>query len=107
MIDLEKISHEELAGLLLKSDDTAILEEMARRINLGLIPLATVGFSELSNKKLSKLDNLIFENCGWAIAEIYKRMKDGRIQTRTVTIEEVREMYRKAKEKYSAEKKAS
>lgn len=108
MTNLRKIPDKKLARLLHESDDMAILEEMARRINLGLIPLATVGFSKLSNKKLSKLDNLIFENCGWAIDEICKRMDDGRIPKRVVTIEEVREMYRKAKEQYSSlEKKAS
>ncbi len=74
---------------LIETDDMSVLEEMARRINLGLIPLAMVGFSELSNRKLKRLETLT--NCDWATEEFCKRMDDGRIPTRVVTIEQVRE----------------
>ena len=98
MINLKKISHKKLTKLLIESDDIAFIEEMARRINSGLIPLAIIDFSKLSNKKLSGLDNLTFENCNWVYKEIYKRIKDGRIPSRVVTIEEVRDMYRRARQ---------
>ena len=57
-----------------------------------------INFSKLSNKKLSLLDNLIFANCNWALEEICKRMDDGRIPSKIVTIEEVRDMYRRARQ---------
>ena len=96
MIDLKKISHKKLARLLLESDDMNVLEEMARRIKLGLVPLALVGFSELSNRKLKRLETLT--DCDWTTRELWQREKDGRIPPgKVVTIEEVRDLYRRAK----------
>ena len=89
MTDLTKISHKRLVKLLHENDDMDIIKEMSRRIKLGLIPLAMVEFSTLSNKKLSLLET--FSNCGWALEEICKRMDDGRIPSRVVTIEQIRE----------------
>ena len=98
MINLKKISNKKLSELLCSGDNEIVIEEVARRINLGLIPLAMINFSKLSNKKLSLLDNLIFANCNWALEEICKRMDDGRIPSKVVTIEEVRDMYRRARQ---------
>ena len=97
MINLKKISNKKLSELLCNGDNETVIEEVARRINLGLIPLAIINFSKLSNKKLSRLDNLIFANCNWALEEICKRMNDGRIPSKVVTIEDVRDMYRRAR----------
>ena len=99
MIDLKQNSNKILAKLLHESDDVNVLEEIARRINLGLIPLAMINFSRLSNRKLQRLDNLTFENCDWALKEIYKRIKEGKIpEGKPVTMEEVGEMYCNARQ---------
>ena len=99
MTDLKNLSNEELITMLCKIGDMNVLQEIARRINEGLIPLAMVGFSKLSNKQLASLDNLIFENCDWALKEILKRMKEGKIpKGKAVTMEEVSDMYRRARE---------
>ena len=87
MINLRKTSNKKLTQLLHDTDDMNVLEEMARRIKLGLIPLAMVDFPKLSNMKLRRLDTL--SDCDWTLREIAKRMKDGRIPTRVTTIEEV------------------
>ena len=96
MSDLEKISHKKLAKLLLESDDVSVLEEMARRIKHGLIPLAMVGFSKLSNRKLKRLETLTL--CDWATEELWKRVDEGKIPSRTVTLEEIKELYSKNKQ---------
>ena len=96
MIDLKKISHKKLTRLLLESDDSSVVEEVARRINLGLIPLAMVGFSELSNRKLKRLETLTL--CDWATKELWKRVDEGKIPSRVVTIEEIKELYSKNKQ---------
>ena len=93
MNNLTKLSNKKLTQLLHDTDDMNVLEGMSRRIKLGLIPLAMVDFSKLSNKKLRRLDTL--SDCDWALKEIIKRMDDGRIPKRVVTIEEVRELYSK------------
>lgn len=107
MIELRKISHKKLAKLLLESDNVDLLEEMARRINLGLIPLAEVGFSKLSNKKLKRLETMTL--CDWSTRELCQRQDAGKIPSKTVTIEEVIEQYRQARNKFKSqeEKKAS
>lgn len=97
MTDMVRISHKKLTKLLHETDEMSVLEEMARRIKLGLIPLSMVGFSNLSNRKLWKLANL--SDCDWALEEVVKRMRDGRIPTRKVTVEEVHELYSKNKDK--------
>lgn len=98
MTDLKKTSHKKLAKLLLETDDINIIEEMARRINLGLIPLALIGFENLSNKKLKRLETLTLSD--WATKELWKREKDGRIPSgKIVTLEEIKELYSKKKQK--------
>ena len=89
MNDLTKIPDKKLSKLLIETDDMAVLEEIARRIKLGLIPLAMVGFSKLSNRKLKRLETLTL--CDWVTEELCKRMHDGRIPSRVVTIEQIRE----------------
>ena len=97
MINLRKIPDRKLAKLLLESDDVNVLEEMARRIKLGLIPLKMVGFSKLSNKKLKRLETLTL--CDWATEELWRRVDEGKIPSRVVTLEEIRQMYSKDKER--------
>lgn len=97
MNDPKTIPHKKLAKLLLESDDMSILEEMARRINYGLIPLAMVGFANLSNKKVKRLETLTLSD--WATEELCKREKDGRIPPgKPVTLEEIRKLYSKNKQ---------
>ena len=101
MIDLKKTPHKKLAKLLLESDDIRVLEEMARRIKCGLIPLAMVNFASLSNRKLKRLETLTL--CDWATEELWKREKDGRIPSgRIVTLEEIKELYSKSKQKQAS-----
>lgn len=94
MNNIMKISNKKLVILLHKTDELSVLEEVARRINLGLIPLAMIQFDDLSNSKLSKLDSLT--DCNWALKELCKRMDDGRIPTRVVTLDEVKKYYSQA-----------
>lgn len=94
MIDLKEISEKSLMKLLHETDDMTVVEEVARRINLGLIPLAIVGFSELSNRKLKRLETLTLSD--WATRELWQRERDGRIPAgKTVTIEELRKESRR------------
>ena len=91
MNDLKKISNKKLVKLLHELDDNNVLEETARRINIGSIPLVMISFDRLSNKKLNRLDSLT--DCNWALKELCKRMDDGRIPTRVVTLDEVKKFY--------------
>lgn len=94
MINFKKISNKKLVGLVHESDDMTLVEEISRRIKLGLIPLAMIGFPKLSNKKLRRI--LTLSDCDWALEEICKRVDDGRIPPgRVVTLEEIKELYSK------------
>ncbi len=97
MSDLKKTLDKKLVKLLHEIDDMCVLEEVARRINLGLIPLAMVEFSKLSNKKLRRLDTLT--NCSWTIKEICKRMDEGKMPSRVITLEQLKQELSDAKKK--------
>ncbi len=94
MSNIKKISNKKLIELLHSSDDIDVLEETARRIKLGLIPLAIVDFSNLSNKKLKRIETLTL--CDWATEELCKRMQDGRIPTKVITLDEIKKYYSQA-----------
>ena len=96
MSRLKKLSNKKLITLLHESDDMTFVEEISRRIKLGLIPLAIIGFSKLSNKKLRRIITL--SECDWALEEICKRMDEGKIPKRVVTLEEIKELYSKNKQ---------
>ncbi len=97
MSELKKTSDKKLVKLLHETDDICVLEEIARRINLGLIPLARVDFSNLSNRKLRRLDTLT--DCSWTIKEICKRMDEGKMPSRVITLEQLKQELSEAKKK--------